>query len=64
MKVTVTPAAVGTFANPSNICVDPGLNVPESNENNNGCSDTVTVTAPDLTSVKDEQHRAARSILG
>ena len=51
-----TPTAAGQLVNGANICVDPDINVPESNEGNNTCSDTVTVTAPDLTSVKDEQH--------
>jgi uncharacterized repeat protein (TIGR01451 family) len=48
---TATPSAVGTFANPRNLgtcAVDPNTLIAESNENNNSCSDTVTVTAPDL----------------
>jgi hypothetical protein len=54
VSFTATPTAIGTFVNPtSGACtVDPGNVVPESNEGNNSCTDTVTVTAPDLTAVK------------
>src|SRR5262249_58277866 len=47
--------AIGTFANPraaGTCAVDPNNNVAESNEGNNACSDTVTVTASDLTATK------------
>src|SRR5207237_590600 len=49
---TATPSAIGTFANPrsgGNAQVDPNNNVAETNEANNTFSDSVTVTAPDLT---------------
>lgn len=49
---TATPSATGTFANPrsgGSASVDPAGVVSESNEANNSFSDTVTVTAPDLT---------------
>jgi hypothetical protein len=54
-QFSATPSAVGTFANPRGggaCAVDPGTFIPESNESNNACSDTVTVTAPDLTATK------------
>jgi uncharacterized repeat protein (TIGR01451 family) len=50
ISFTATPASIGTLSNPrsggSNYCrVDRGDNVPnESNESNNNCSDTVTVS--------------------
>ncbi|MDD5543529.1 MAG: hypothetical protein PHX83_10190 [Acidobacteriia bacterium] len=50
---TSTPSAIGTFTNPRSgggCAVDPSNVVPETNEANNNCnSDSVTVTAPDLT---------------
>jgi uncharacterized repeat protein (TIGR01451 family)/CSLREA domain-containing protein len=55
VEFTATPSAAGTFANPrmAGICaVDPNNNVGEVNEMNNGCSDSVMVTAPDLTAMK------------
>src|SRR5262249_10026066 len=54
-QFTATPSAVGTFTNPTggSCRVDPGNVVTESNEANNDCnSDSVTVTAPDLTATK------------
>jgi hypothetical protein len=53
VSVLATPLDVGTFDNPEGICeVDPDNVVTESNENDNTCSDSVTVTAPNLTSTK------------
>ena len=52
---TATPSAIGSFANPrgGGVCrVDPNTLISESNETNNDCSNTVTVTAPDLTATK------------
>ncbi len=49
VQFTVTPSTAGAFPNPrgGGICqVDPNNNVTESNEANNTCSDTVTVSAP------------------
>lgn len=54
ISVTVTPLATGTFANPNGTCrVDPDNELVETNDesmgtDNNGCSDSVTVTAPNL----------------
>jgi uncharacterized repeat protein (TIGR01451 family) len=62
---TATPTAMGTFANPrqAGVCqVDPGNVVPETNENNNSCSDSVTVTAPDLTAVKSDNVTGATTL--
>src|SRR3990172_9462401 len=49
VSITVTPTSVGTLTNPrsggSNKCqVDPDTNESESNEGNNNCSDSVTVS--------------------
>jgi len=49
VSITVTPTSVGTLINPrsggSNKCqVDPDTNESESNEGNNNCSDSVTVS--------------------
>ena len=53
VSVLATPLAIGTFDNPDGICtVDPDNVVTESNEEDNDCSDSVTVTAPNLTSTK------------
>jgi len=54
VSFTATPTAIGSFANPTaGVCaVDPGNVVTESSKSNNSCSDTVVVTAPDLTAVK------------
>jgi hypothetical protein len=53
---TATPSATGTYDNPRSggTCeVDSNNVVPETNEANNNCNtDSVTVTAPDLTIVK------------
>jgi hypothetical protein len=51
---SATPSAIATYSNPrsgtGNECkVDPNNNVSESNESNNTCSNSVNVTAPDLT---------------
>jgi hypothetical protein len=45
------PTMIGTYANPTGgVCaVDPNNVVVEGNEGNNSCSDTVVVSAPDLT---------------
>lgn len=49
VSFTVTPASTGAHVNPSTTCeVDPDLNVDESDNSNNSCADTVTVSAPDL----------------
>ena len=53
---TATASATGTFANPrgGGMCrVDPGNFVTESNETNNDCSDTVSVTQTTTTTVID-----------
>jgi LPXTG-site transpeptidase (sortase) family protein len=51
---SVTPAASGSLANPTGgVCqADPDAHIPESNEGNNTCSDTVTIVHPDLTLTK------------
>jgi hypothetical protein len=55
VSVPTTPAATGTYDNPrsTGVCsVDPNSKIVESDETNNVCSpatDSVTVTAPDLT---------------
>ena len=54
---TATPSAPGTFTNPratGTATVDPDNLITESNENNNSFSDSVTVTAPDLTLTKTD----------
>ena len=54
---TATPTAIGTFANPragGTAKVDPDNDVIEGNENNNTATDTVVVTAPDLTLTKTD----------
>src|SRR5262249_31838113 len=54
-QFSATPSATGSFANPraaGTCAVDPNNNVTETNEGNNACSDTVTVTAADLTATK------------
>jgi len=49
VSFTVTPASTGAHVNPSTTCeVDNGSDIPEGNEGNNSCTDTVTVSAPDL----------------
>ena len=60
-----TPSAIGTFANPraAGQCeIDPSSDVSESNEGNNTCSDSVTVTAPDLTAVKSNDVSGATTL--
>jgi len=55
VTTTATPTAPGTYANPraAGVCaVDPDASVVESNDGNNDCSDSVVVTAPDLTATK------------
>ena len=62
---TATPSATGTFVNPrtSGTCaVDPGGAVPESNETNNTCSDSVVVTAPDLTIANNDDAAGATTL--
>jgi hypothetical protein len=62
---TATPSTAGTFANPrtSGVCgVDPGGSVPESNEGNNACSNSVVVTAPDLTVAKSDDVSGATTL--
>lgn len=57
VPVTVTPGSAGSLVNPASagICrVDPGTAVPEILEDNNGCADTVTVNAPDLSISKTD----------
>ena len=48
VSFTATASAAGTYANPSggSCAVDPNNNVPETNEANNSCSNTVTVVGP------------------
>jgi hypothetical protein len=44
---TATATAAGDYLNPSGTCaVDPGNGVPEGDEGNNDCQDTVTVVSP------------------
>lgn len=57
VSFTATSSAGGTFANPTaggTCTVDPSGLIVESNEANNTCSDTVTVTGPDLTAAKTD----------
>jgi hypothetical protein len=52
IQLTVTPAVTGTYVNPRNtgLCVvDPNNNVSESNEANNGATNSVVVTCPVIT---------------
>src|SRR5207248_1710274 len=52
VSFTATPTATGTYANPrsgGSATVDPSNVVVESNETNNAFSDSVTVSAADLT---------------
>ena len=52
VSLTATPTAGGVFANPSpgGVCAaDPLGYITESNENNNSCSDTVTVSVAGIT---------------
>ena len=48
MSFTATVSAAGTYANPTggSCAVDPNNNVPETNEGNNSCSNSVTVIGP------------------
>ena len=48
VSFTATASAAGTYANPSggSCAVDPNNNVPETNEANNSCSNSVTVVGP------------------
>src|SRR5206468_3508587 len=62
---TATPSAIGTYANPrsgGSATVDPNGNVTESNEANNSFSDSVTVTAPDLTATKTNNVSGATTL--
>jgi|GEM_PF-2152523 len=56
VTISVDPASTGTLTNPSGICKADNSNlVSESDENNNTCSNTVTVNpepAPDMTVTK------------
>ncbi len=59
VSFSTTPAAAGSLVNPvaggTNMCrIDPGTVIAESNEANNDCAETVTVTTttPDLTVTK------------
>jgi LPXTG-site transpeptidase (sortase) family protein len=55
VAINGTPSLPGIFANPRSggtCAVDSTAKVGESNEGNNDCSDTVTVSGPDLTSTK------------
>jgi hypothetical protein len=54
VQFTATPSATGTYVNPTGgaCAVDPNNVIIETNKANNSCSDTVTVTAPDLTATK------------
>ena len=55
VSFTVTPTSSTTLANPRSggACgADPNSVISESNENNNLCSNSVTVNTPDLTAVK------------
>ena len=65
VSFTATPTATGTFANPrgGGVCaVDPNNVIAESNETNNACSDSVTVTAPDLTATKTDDVGGATTV--
>jgi hypothetical protein len=57
--ISVTPAALGTFSNPttSGTCgVDPGAVITESDESNNACvPDTVAVSEADLTAANTDE---------
>lgn len=62
-----TPTAVATYANPRSggaCAIDPNNNVPETNDANNSCSDSVVVTAPDLTVVKSDNVSGAIALGG
>jgi uncharacterized repeat protein (TIGR01451 family) len=65
IRFTATPSAIGTFANPRSggaVSADPANVSAESNENNNAASDTVTVTAPDLTLTKTNDVTGATTL--
>jgi uncharacterized repeat protein (TIGR01451 family) len=57
VNVLATPSAIGPYANPRSggtAKIDPNNNVGESDETNNTATDTVVVTAPDLTLTKTD----------
>ena len=55
VSIQATASTNGQFVNPTGgtCAADPGNVSQESNEDNNSCSDTVTVSGPDLTVVKN-----------
>jgi uncharacterized repeat protein (TIGR01451 family) len=58
LSFIATPTAATTYANPrvTDGCeIDPDGNVAEDDDTNNTCSDSVTVTAPNLTATKDDK---------
>ena len=65
-NVDATPLGLGTFTNPrsAGVCaVDPDAGVTEGDENNNSCSDSVTVTnSPDLTVIKTNDTNGAGTV--
>src|SRR5262249_6940365 len=65
VQFTATPSAGGTFSNPraaGTCAVGPNNNILESNEGNNACSDTVTVTTADLTATKTDNVSGATTL--
>lgn len=57
VSFTVTPSSATPYVNPragGHCSIDPNTSMTEDDESNNACSDTVTVTAPNLTAVKDD----------
>lgn len=55
ISITVTPSSEATYDNPRvlNGCkIDPNNNIPEDDDSNNTCSNSVAVTAPDLSVTK------------
>ncbi|MBC8506384.1 MAG: sortase [Anaerolineales bacterium] len=63
LSFTATPISTGANLNPTTTCaIDPNSKVTESNEGNNTCSDTVTVSVPDLTISKSNNVSNATSL--
>jgi hypothetical protein len=71
--VVATPTSAGTFANPragGTCAVDPGNSVPESDNANNSCSDSIVVAnvpgapvdPPQTTAVRDENKEDSRRL--
>jgi heme/copper-type cytochrome/quinol oxidase subunit 2 len=65
LQFTATPTVIGTFDNPrdgGHCEVDPDDKITEGNEGNNTSTDSVTVTAPDLTASKSNDVSAATTL--